>query len=153
MICEIGSNSLRGLYKTLYNRAFVNPENKNLYYDSVVSLLKQLSSKDAIPSDESFKEALKYNNLYKKNALCKYLLASIVNKGKEQIIIDNLTIEHIMPQNKNLSTEWQIMLGSDWEAIKEKYNVVGVVCQPDRPSNRGEIKFSPIKAITDFSQS
>ncbi len=143
LICEIGSNSLRGLYKTLYNRAFVNPENKNLYYDSVVSLLKQLSSKDAIPSDESFKEALKYNNLYKKNALCKYLLASIVNKGKEQIIIDNLTIEHIMPQNKNLSTEWQIMLGSDWEAIKEKYlNTIGNLTLTAYNSELGDRPFS-----------
>lgn len=31
------------------------------------------------------------------------------------------------------------------EALNEKYNVVGVVCQPDKPSNRGEIKFSKIK--------
>lgn len=31
------------------------------------------------------------------------------------------------------------------EAIADKYNVVSVVCQPDRPSNRGEIKFSKIK--------
>lgn len=31
------------------------------------------------------------------------------------------------------------------KAINEKYNVVGVVCQPDRPSNRGTIKYSKIK--------
>lgn len=31
------------------------------------------------------------------------------------------------------------------EAIASKYNVVSVVCQPDRPSNRGEIRFSKIK--------
>ncbi len=31
------------------------------------------------------------------------------------------------------------------EAINEKYKVIAVVCQPDRPSNRGEVKYSPIK--------
>lgn len=31
------------------------------------------------------------------------------------------------------------------EELVKSYNVVAVVCQPDRPSNRGEIKFSPIK--------
>lgn len=31
------------------------------------------------------------------------------------------------------------------KAINEKYGVIAVVCQPDKPSNRGVIKFSPIK--------
>ena len=31
------------------------------------------------------------------------------------------------------------------KALNEKYNVVAVVCQPDRPSSRGEVKYSPIK--------
>lgn len=31
------------------------------------------------------------------------------------------------------------------KALNEKYNVIGVVCQPDKPSNRGEVVFSPIK--------
>ena len=29
--------------------------------------------------------------------------------------------------------------------LNENFTVVGVVCQPDKPSNRGEVKFSPIK--------
>ena len=31
------------------------------------------------------------------------------------------------------------------EGLNEKYTVVGVVCQPDKPSNRGVIKYCPIK--------
>lgn len=31
------------------------------------------------------------------------------------------------------------------KAINEKYGVVAVVCQPDKPSNRGIVSFSPIK--------
>ena len=121
LICEVGSNSLRGLYKTLYGRAFNREENKKHYYDSIVSFLTQLTSKDAIPSDEIFVLALKERNLYRKNALCKYLLAAIENQGKEKIETDSLSIEHIMPQNKNLSKAWQNMLGENWEQVHDRY--------------------------------
>ena len=123
LICEIGSNSLRGLYKTLYARVFAREENKSHYYDSIVCFMMQLTSKDMLPTDKDFTEGLLHKNLYRKNALCKYLLAAIENQGKEQlqIVMDSLTIEHIMPQNKNLSTEWQKMLGENWEIVREKY--------------------------------
>lgn len=122
LICEVGSNSLRGLYKTLYARVFARPENKQHYYDAIVSFFQQLTSRDALPDDKTFIQALKQNNLYRKNALCKFLLAAIENQGKEQLIMDNLTIEHIMPQNKNLSTAWQKMLGEEvWQSVQEKY--------------------------------
>lgn len=121
LICEIGSNSLRGFYKSLYSRVFNRQENKQNYYDAIVSFMLQLTSKDAIPSDEDFVLALKERNLYRKNALCKYLLAAIENQGKEQVVTDTLTIEHIMPQNKNLSTAWQKMLGDDWMAVRDRY--------------------------------
>ena len=84
LICEVGSNSLRGLYKTLYGRIFAREENKLHYYDAIVSFMLQMTSKDAIPSDTDFKQALKERNLYRKNALCKYLLAAIENKSKIQ---------------------------------------------------------------------
>ena len=120
LICEIGSNSLRGLYKTLYARIFTNEKNKEHYYDSIVSFLLQMTSKDAFPTDEAFLLALQQNNLYRKNALCKYLLVELENQGKEHLVVDNLTIEHVMPQNSNLSTEWQTMLGSNWAVVKDK---------------------------------
>ena len=122
LICEVGSNSLRGLYKTLYGRVFARQENKQHYYDAIVSFFQQLTSKDALPDEGVFVQALKRNNLYRKNALCKFLLTAIENQGKEQLITDNLTIEHILPQNKNLSTTWQKMLGEDvWQSVQEKY--------------------------------
>ena len=31
------------------------------------------------------------------------------------------------------------------EALYNTYDVVGVVCQPDKPSNRGQMIYSPIK--------
>ena len=116
IMCEIPSNSLRGFYKTLYNRVFIRPDNKEHYYDAIVSFMQQTTSRDAIPTDDEFEYALKNNDLYTKHALCRYLLISIENQGKEKVVTDNLTIEHVMPQNKNseLSVEWQRMLGDQW---------------------------------------
>ena len=121
LVCEIGSNSLRGLYKTLYGRVFEQKENKNTYYDSLVSFFMQQTSKNTIPSDNEFLTALQAKNLYSKNALCKYLLCAIENQGKETLDTENLSIEHIMPQNKNLSMSWQKMLGENWQSVHEKY--------------------------------
>lgn len=121
LVCEIGSNTLRGLYKTLYGRVFEQKENKNTYYDSLVSFFLQQTSKNTIPSDNEFVTALQEKNLYSKNALCKYLLCAIENRGKETLDTENLSIEHIMPQNKNLSMSWQKMLGENWQSVHEKY--------------------------------
>lgn len=143
LVCEIGSNSLRGMYKTLYARVFAKPENKAHYYDAIVSFMLQMTSKDKVPSNEDFAQALKESNLYRKNALCKYLLSAIENQGKEPLVTDNLTIEHIMPQNKNLSTVWQKMLGEDWEAVKDKYlHTLGNLTLTGYNSELGDRPFS-----------
>lgn len=151
LVCEIGSNSLRGLYKTLYGRVFGNnEENKNHYYDAIVSFLMQLTSKDVIPSDNDFSIALKERNLYRKNALCKYLLSAIENQGKEKIVTDNLSIEHIMPQNKNLSTAWQRMLGNDWELVRDRYlHTLGNLTLTGYNSELGDKPFSEKKELLE----
>ena len=148
MVCEVGSNSLRGLYKTLYYRIFNKRENKLHYYDSIVSFFMQLTSKDALIKDNEFRHGLKYNNLYKKNAVCKLLLTGIENEGKEQLITDNLTIEHILPQNKNLSTIWQNMLGENWEEVREKYlHTLGNLTLTGYNSELGDKSFEEKKIL------
>ena len=150
LICEIGSNSLRGLYKTLYSRIFAREENKAHYYDAIVSFMLQMTSKDAIPSDADFAQALKERNLYRKNALCKYLLASVENQCKEKVVTDNLTIEHIMPQNRNLSTAWQKMLGDDWEAIRDRYiHTLGNLTLTGYNSELGDRPFDEKQALLE----
>ena len=154
LVCEIGSNSLRGLYKTLYSRIFANESNKQTYYDSIVSFLLQLTSKDALPSDENFALALKEKNLYRKNALCKYLLVELENQGKEKIIVDNLSIEHIMPQNSNISEDWQKMLGSNWMTVKEKYlHTLGNLTLTGYNSELGDKPFDKKKQMLDDADS
>lgn len=125
VICGVTSNSLRGLYKTLYNRIFSDPKNLNCYYDSIVQFFMQLNTKDAIPSDSVFKDYLLNTDIYNKKNVCKYVLKSIENitndgnEGKEVVDIATLTIEHIMPQV--LTSEWKEDLGIDYKRIHEKY--------------------------------
>lgn len=147
LICEVGSNSLRGLYKTLYARVFARTENKHHYYDAIVSFFQQLTSKDALPDDKTFVAALKENNLYRKNALCKYLLISIENQGKEKLVTDDLSIEHILPQNRNLSTAWQKMLGEDvWKEVQERYvHTLGNLTLTGYNSELGDLPFTEKK--------
>ncbi len=151
MICEVGSNSLRGLYKTLYARVFANEDNKKHYYDAIVSFFMQLTSKDALVDDNTFVQALKYNNLYRKNALCKFLLVDIENQGKEKLEIEELSIEHIMPQNKNLSTSWQKMIGEDvWKEVQDKYlHTLGNLTLTGYNSEYGDLPFVEKKKKID----
>lgn len=151
LISEVGSNSLRGMYKTLYSRIFQNAENKAHYYDTLVSFFIQLTSKDALIGDAAFRAALLEKNLYRKNALCKFVLTDIENQGKEQLIVDNLTIEHIMPQNKNLSTTWQRMLGEDvWQEVQEKFvHTLGNLTLTGYNSELGDKPFVEKKKLLD----
>lgn len=50
------------------------------------------------------------------------MLESLENwKRKELVNAENYTIEHILPQNQNVSPQWQQELGDDWERVKNKY--------------------------------
>lgn len=154
MICEIGSNSLRGLYKTLYSRMFINEKNKEHYYDTVASFFTQLNSKDMLPDEQSYSIALVQNNLYRKNALCKFLLTSIENQGKEKLEASNLTVEHIMPQNKNLSTSWQKMLGEEWQTVHEIYmHTLGNLTLTGYNSELGDKPFLTKKQMLNENES
>ena len=119
--CEVGSNSLRGLYKTLYKRIFGNIDNKQHYYDAIVSFFTQLNSGDKFPTDSEFVVSLKEKDIYHKPDLRKYLLSTIENyNSKEKLEINSdITIEHIMPQK--LSSDWQRMIGDNWQNDHAEY--------------------------------
>lgn len=125
VVCGVGSNSLRGLYKTLYNRIFADKDNLTSYYDAIVQFFMQLNTKDAIPSDSIFKDSLMNVDLYNKKNLCKYLLKSIEDitdsgqESKEILDVSSFSIEHIMPQT--LSDWWKNYLGANYEKTHEKY--------------------------------
>lgn len=119
IVCEIPSNSLRGLYKGLYDRIYRKKIEDEFAYAKLVKLISELKTRDKIPSDEEFKEALLHHNLYKKSA-CKYILSEIENQKKEKLDISNLTIEHILPQKQNTSV-WKQEIGEEYEKVYGTY--------------------------------
>lgn len=125
VVCGVGSNSLKGLYKTLYNRLFADKEKLRNYYDTILLFFAQLSTKNAIPSESMFKDALINTDLYNKKNVCKYLLKSIEeytidgSMNKEKLDVSSFSIEHIMPQK--LTEYWIMELGEQYEKIHEKY--------------------------------
>ena len=147
-ICGIRSGSLRGLFRKIYYRIFNNENNKKHYYDAIICFFKGLNTQDKIPTDDEFFNSLKYTNLYNKGPLCKILLTNIENSNKEKVAEESLTIEHILPQNRLLSTEWQKMLGSNWLEIQNKYlNTLGNLTLTSYNSEMGDKPFNYKKNI------
>lgn len=69
--------------------------------------------------------------------------------------MDNLTIEHIMPQNKNLSSAWQRMLGEKvWKEVQEKYvHTLGNLTLTGYNSELGDKPFADKKNLLNEVQS
>jgi len=44
-----------------------------------------------------------------------------VHGRKERVAVDEYTIEHILPQNPNLSTAWKLALGPEWERVQKQW--------------------------------
>ena len=54
--------------------------------------------------------------------MCFELLNRLENDGSREFTdTSNYSIEHIMPQNENLSAEWREMLGADWVTIQRQW--------------------------------
>ena len=121
VICEHSSNSLKGLYKTLYNRIFKEEENYKKYYETIYSFFATTNTKDRLVSDDEFYESLIYKKLYTKKKACKFLLTSIENElSHEPINADSLSIEHILPQKEN-ALVWKKEIGDSYSEVYEKY--------------------------------
>lgn len=126
MVIGVPSNSLRGLYRSLYRRIFKTDESKHDYLRSIYNFMaKELAyTKDAVPNDTSFKERLMSENLYKNRSLCRYILSILengINTIRESVVIDSdISIEHIMPQNKD-NVWWRAEIGNNYEIVYDRY--------------------------------
>jgi len=111
-VCAIPTNSLN---KTFAN--FGKALNKERYLESIQAHFLLLPSYRRFPGDEEFRRDLKQRDLYNFRSRS-YWLRRLENHGrKERVPVDEYTIEHIMPQNENLSVEWREALGAEWESV------------------------------------
>jgi len=115
-VCRIPTNSLNKTFA-----GFSSAVRKDRYLDSVKAHFLGLKSYRRFPTDSEFRSSLTSNDLYNFRRRS-YFLRKLENHGrKEYVTVEDYTIEHIMPQNENLSPEWQAALGDDWQDVQVKY--------------------------------
>lgn len=116
-ICGIPTNSMNKTFATLYRS--IEPSN---YLVSFQAALLIKDSYRKFPRDDEFAEQLKIKDVYNFRSR-NYLLRKLENSTriKELVDIEQYTIEHILPQNKNLSSKWKEELGEKWQDVQSKY--------------------------------
>jgi len=114
--CAIPTNSLN---KTFAN--FGRNLKKDCYLESIMAHFKLLPSYRRFPNDEEFQREIKVRDLYNFPRRSFWLRRLENHNRKERVPVDEYTIEHILPQNPNLSSEWRNELGPEWARIQETW--------------------------------
>lgn len=116
-ICDISTSSLNKTFAGLADQIV-----KSQYVESLKAEFCLMSGYRRFPTDIEFADSFELKDVYNTTRIRKYLLGRLENHNrKEKVNIEEYTIEHIMPQNKELSQKWKDDLGHDWEEIHEKY--------------------------------
>lgn len=115
-VCRIPTNSLNTTFAAL-GSGIIDAE----YVTSIAARLSIPTANTRFPDDEEFTAALSSLDLYH-FARRIYFMRRLENHGrKERVTISDYTIEHILPQNENLSAAWQRELGPNWKTVQENY--------------------------------
>lgn len=115
-ICDIPTNSLNKTFATLKNE--IRTED---YINSIKAFFVLREDYKEFPNDERFINAFLNKDIYNMRSR-NFLFSHLENyKNKAEINIQNYTIEHIMPQNNNLSPEWKKSLGDNWKDVQKRY--------------------------------
>lgn len=116
-VCAIPTNSLNKTFAT-----FGKALRKDRYIESIQAHLLALPSYRRFPGDDEFRRDLQTRDLYNFGARRSYWLRRLENHGrKERVPVDEYTVEHILPQNPNLSEVWKSALGPEWEHIQQTW--------------------------------
>lgn len=127
IMCKVATNALNKVFMNLCKEIKNYKDYHNNYVEILKFILSNKNLSQRIPDDTEFKRNFFENNIYNwksKNKL--YLLERLENYNNtekvdiERLVDQNeLTIEHIMPQN--LTPNWIEMLGDNYKEIHEKY--------------------------------
>lgn len=115
-VCAIPTNSMNNTFAN-----FMKSVRKDRYLESIKVHFLKMPSYRRFPSHEDFQANIKIRDLYHFPRRS-FLFRRLENhERKERVSIDEYTIEHIIPQNENLSKAWQLDLGEDWKNVREKW--------------------------------
>jgi uncharacterized protein with ParB-like and HNH nuclease domain/predicted transport protein len=115
-VCGIPTNSLNKTFAT-----FARALKKDRYLESIQAHFLLLPSYRRFPTDDEFQRELQLKDLYNFRSRS-YWLRRIENYDrKERVLVDEYTIEHILPQNENLSAQWKAALGPECGRIQKTW--------------------------------
>jgi uncharacterized protein with ParB-like and HNH nuclease domain/predicted transport protein len=160
LICGIPTNTLG---KTFAGLPELVPASGPLEALEATMLLKD--SYRRLPDDEEFTREFVTKDIYNLRNR-NYILRKLENSDrKEELTVEDYTIEHVLPQNANLSAAWRTEIGPDWKEVQARYlHTIGNLTLTgynselsDRPfaakqTMDGGFKDSPIRLNKDLGQ-
>lgn len=115
-VCGIPTNSMNKTFAT-----FTRALKKDRYLESIQAHFLILPSYRRFPADDEFQRELQVKDLYNFRSRSYWLRRLENHDRKERVPVDEYTIEHILPQNENLSAHWKADLGPEWERIQKTW--------------------------------
>ena len=115
-ICQIPTNSMNKTFAT-----FGKALKKDRYLESIEAHFLTLPSYRRFPAHDEFRRDLLTRDLYhfKRGS---YWLRRLENHDRKELVrLEEYSIEHILPQNPDLSAAWRQALGVDWEGVQKKW--------------------------------
>lgn len=165
-VCNIPTNSLNKTFALLGD----NIEKEN-YKESVFAALLLMEDYKEFPSNEEFEKAFIKKDVYT-GRLRNYTLVNLENYSheKDKMSFENkdVTIEHVLPENKNLKPYWRNALGENWQELQREYvHTIGNLTFSNRAYNsemqdysfedkmqvKGGIKYSNYRLSDDIAKS
>ena len=133
LICSIPTPSLNKTFAKMYNDI-----DKDNYSESYQIELVLKENYQRMPVDEEFGRNFRERDIYNLSGRNKlYIFDKFENwKEKEKTHVEDYQIEHVMPQNPNLSQEWIATLGPNYKEIHKTYlhtigNLTLTGCNPE----------------------
>ena len=118
LICSIPTPSLNKTFAGMYAQLDTSD-----YLNSYKEVLLAKDNYQRMPDNREFAANFRLRDIYNLRSKNRdYIFDKFENWGsKEKTNIHNYTIEHIMPQNPDLSQEWRDALGENWKEIQKTY--------------------------------
>ena len=123
---------------------------KDDYLNSIRQYFHSLPTPRHFPTDEKLKELFVEREMYPLQGRSSYWLRRLENHERKELVSiskeggsGKYSVEHILPQTRNLSPAWRDMLGGNWPAVQERYlHTVGNLTLTGYNSEYGARPFS-----------
>jgi len=115
-VCGIPTNSMNKTFASL-----ARVLKKDRYLESIQAHFLLLPSYRRFPTNNEFHRELQLKDLYNFRSRSYWLRRMENYERKERVPVDEYSIEHILPQNENLSAQWKADLGPEWERIQKTW--------------------------------